>query len=344
MEKLNPRMVELARESRGMVLADLAKELKMSKFISWYLEQDYQNVSPEMLTSLTKALNYPESFFKQPGEILPIPLNYRKRNVVSAKVITEIDANVNIFRLNLEKLLTTIGYDGTNLPVLDIDKYQTPQECAKQLRKNWKVAKGPIPDLSALLEEHGIMLLSFGFGTDRVDGKCTIASNKHPLIVTNKTLLGDRQRFTLAYHLGYLVMHWRTSPVFSRDLSHEANLFAAEFLMPEKDIKEDLKETSFAKLGDLKRKWKASMISLLYRSEDIGLTTENQKRYIMQQFNQHGIKKREPPELDVPVEQYRLMRDVITKYKTRQKLNIKQTAEFFNLEQDDFLHRYNFNK
>jgi Zn-dependent peptidase ImmA (M78 family)/DNA-binding XRE family transcriptional regulator len=343
MEKLNPRMVTLARESRGMTHGDLADKLNISKPTAWYLEQDYQNVNPSTLEALSKALNYPTSFFYQEGEIIPLPLSYRKRNVVSAKLITIIDAIVNIYRLNLQKLLNAIQYNDTHIPVIDPSKYSTPQECAQLLRKSWKLPKGPVANLSALLEEHGVLLIANDFGTEQVDAKTTIAATKHPLIVTNRTLSGDRLRFTLAYHLGYLVMHWRTNPNFERNLSHEANLFAAEFLMPEKDIKDDLTEITFGRLGELKRKWKVSMISLLHRSEDIGLTTENQKRYILQQFNQHGIKRREPPELDVPVEQYKLVRDLITKYKTKQKLNVKQIAEFFNLEQNDFLERYNFN-
>ena len=180
------------------------------------------------------------------------------------------------------------------------------------------------------------------FATDRIDGRCAIAGGKHPVIVTNRSLLGDRQRFTLAYHLGYLVMHFHTSPAFDRDLSHEANLFAAEFLMPEEDIKKDLTELNFAKLPDLKKKWKASMISLVYRADDLGLLTPNQKRFLVQQFNEQNIRRREPTNLDVPVEQYKLIRDIITKYRTAQKLTVKQMAQFMNLEQEEFLTRFKF--
>ena len=64
-----------------------------------------------------------------------------------------------------------------------------------------------------------------------------LADSKFPVVFSNKRSLGDRQRFTLAYELGHLVMHLQTNPSFTRDISHEANEFAAEFLMPEKDIR-----------------------------------------------------------------------------------------------------------
>lgn len=343
MEKVNPRMVTLARESKGLTLGDLGDKMKFTAQMAWQLEQNYHNVNEDTLDALSKALNYPAGFFLQEGESIPLPLSYRKRSTVPAGMLAQIDAVVNIYRLNVEKLCSTIKYAEPDLPVLDVLKFGSPQECAKKLRKLWKIEKGPIDNLSSLMEEHKIMLLSFPFDTDGVDGKCTIAAGKYPLIVTRRNLLGDRQRFTLAYHLGYLVMHWKTSPEFSRDLSHEANLFAAEFLLPEKDIKPDLENLTFGTLGELKRKWKASMISILHRSEDLEAVTANQKRYILQLFNQAGIKKREPIELDIMIEQYKLVRDLITKYKTKQQWNLKKLADFFNLEPDDFLERFNFN-
>lgn len=342
MEKVNPRMVTLARESRGLSLTELGERLKFTPQAAWQLEQNYNNVNAEMLSKLSKVLQYPVSFFLQEGENIPLPLSYRRRTIVPTWVLAQIDAIVNIYRLNIERLIKATGVQEPAIPILDSVKLGSPEECAKKLRKLWKVSNGPILNLADLMEENGVMLLSYDFETEHIDGKATIASGKFPLIVTNRKLLGDRQRFTLAYHLGYLVMHWQTSPDFSRDLSHEANLFAAEFLMPEKDIKSDLANINLGELGNLKRKWKSSMISLLYRSEDLGLTTANQKRYIMQQFNQQRIKKREPIELDVPIEQYKLVRDLITKYKTKQRLNVTELANFFHLNDEDFLKRYNF--
>ena len=42
------------------------------------------------------------------------------------------------------------------------------------------------------------------------------------------------------------------------------------------------------------------MIALLYRADDLGFVTANQKRYLLQQFNKLKIRRREPQELDVP--------------------------------------------
>jgi Zn-dependent peptidase ImmA (M78 family)/DNA-binding XRE family transcriptional regulator len=341
LEKVNPNMITIARESRGMVHLDIAEQLNVSKPTAWRWENDEFGISEDIVSKLSTTLKYPKSFFYQKGEVLPLSLSYRKRNIVAAKLMSQIEANINVSRLNIEQLLKAMQYKDIKLPVLDVNKYGSPQECAKQLRKLWKVEKGTINNLSELLEAHNILLLNFDFNTERVDGRCTMALDKFPIIVTNKTLLGDRQRFTLAYELGHLVMHLYTAPAHDRDLSHEANLFAAELLMPEKDIDKDLDDLSLPKLGELKRKWKVSMQSLLYRASDLELFSDNHKRYLLQQFNQQNIRRREPKELDIPTENYKLVRDLMTQYRTKQKISIAKMALFLHLEQDDFMQRYN---
>lgn len=339
--KINPHMITIAREARGMVHVELADKLDVSKPTAWRWENEEFAISKEIIEKLSRTLNFPESFFYQKGEALPLSLSYRKRNKVASKIISQIEANINIARLNMEHLLSAHKFESTKLPVLDVNKYGTPQDCAKQLRKLWKIDRGTIKNLSEVLEAHKILLLSLNFNTERVDGRCTMVQDKFPLIVTNKNLLGDRQRFTLAYELGHLVMHLYTSPAYDRDVSHEANLFAAELLMPERDIKNDLKELSLPKLGELKKKWKVSMQSLVYRASDLELLTDNQKRYLLQQFNNQNIRRREPKELDVPIEPYRLVRDLLTNYRTKQKLSVAKMASFLHLEQEDFMGRYN---
>jgi len=112
--------------------------------------------------------------------------------------------------------------------------------------------------------------------------------------------------------------------------------------MPEKDIEQDFKETiNLDLLAKLKKKWKVSMQALLYRANDLNLLSDNQKRYIIGQFNALKIRRREPVELDIPVERGNVIRDMITRYRTQQKMSLKEIADFFYLEQEEFLSRYN---
>jgi Zn-dependent peptidase ImmA (M78 family)/DNA-binding XRE family transcriptional regulator len=339
--KLNPKMLTVARESRGLTQIELAEKLNLSPSNISRMEQDFIETTPVNFNAIVEALNYPEEFFYQDGETLPPALALRKRNIVAQKIMVPIEAQVNIYRLNVEKLIKAISYPEIGLPVLDIEKLGSPAEAARKLRKIWKIEKGVIPNLTQVLEDNGLFVINFDFNTDRVDGMSILANGKFPILFSNKRNLGDRQRFTLAYELGHLVMHLQTNPSFTRDISHEANEFAAEFLMPEKDIKGDFKDgVNLNVLADLKRKWKLSMQALLYRANDIGVITDNQKRYLINQFNSMNIRRREPAELDIPRENPMKLRDMITNYKNKQKLNVKQLALFFNSNEDEFLSKY----
>lgn len=340
--QINPKMVVLARESRGMSQKDLADQLNTSPGFICKIETDNKSMPEPTLERMSKLLKYPREFFYQEGEAyLPMSLNYRKRDHVSAKVLMPLEAHLNIYRLNIETIAQKIKLPALNIPDLDLKKIGSEELVAKQLRKTWKIPKGPIPKLTEVLEANGIIVISCDFGTERVDSRTILTKEKHPIIVVNKLHLADRQRFSLAYELGHLVMHSHTLPSHDRDISHEANLFAAGLLLPENELKKDFeKGVTIPLLGELKRKWKVSMISLLYRAADLGFLTDNQKKYMLSQFNQMKIRRREPIELDFPREKPLLLRDLILKYKNAHKFTSKELAGSLHLEVEEFMAKY----
>src|ERR1035437_2297822 len=340
--QINTKMVVLARESRGISQKELAEKLNTSPGFICKVETDNKSLPEETLGRMSKLLKYPIDFFYQEGEaFLPMSLNYRKRDHVSSKVIVPLEAQLNLYRLNIEMLAEKLKFPISNIPVLDLKKLGSEEQVAKQLRKTWKMPKGPVENLADLLEENGIIVISFDFGTERVDSRTILTKDKQPIIVVNKTHLADRQRFSLAYELGHLVMHTQTLPSHDRDISHEANMFAAGFLLPENEVKKDFeKGIPIALLGEMKRKWKVSMQSLLFRAADLGFLTDNQKKYMLAQFNTLQIRRREPIELDFPKEKPHLLRDLITKYKNAHKFSTKELATSLHLEVEDFMIKY----
>lgn len=82
------------------------------------------------------------------------------------------------------------------------------------------------------------------------------------------------------------------------------------------------------------------MIALLYRADHLGLITPNQKRYLIQQFNQLKLKRREPMELDIPKEQPKLIKRWIAEYRTKTKLGTVEMASLFLLNIDEFMELY----
>lgn len=339
---INPNMIVLARESRGMTQQELAAEIGMAPTNLSKIERGDINVSPDMVGAIADATRYPETFFAQKGTIVPENLSYRKRETVAQKIITPIAAKVNLVRIQVQTAISLLNIPPANLPTLEVTEEQGPAAIATQVRKRWGLKDGVIDNVTSVVEEKGIVVTGFDFGTERVDSRSVLTEDKYPIIVLNSLLLGDKQRFSLAYQLGQLVMHTGSVLTADRDIAHEANLFAAEFLMPEKAICKDFDTgISLPLLGELKPKWGVSMISLLYRANDLGYLTPNQKRYMLQQFNQLGIRRREPLELDVPVERPQLMRSWIARLKKERKLNVQEAAALFSLNVDEFIELYN---
>ena len=284
---INPNMIVLARESRGWNQVELAEKIAMSATNLSKIERNDIGIQKEVLDAIADKTSFPIQFFYQPGTILPENLSFRKRETVAQKLITPINAQVNIIRRHIQFLTMALNKQTLSFPSFAVTEKQTPDKIANKLRQLWNIESVVIGNLTRIIEDHSIVVNTFDFGTERVDSRSILTDDKLPIIFFNKKLLGDRQRFTLAYELGQLIMHTFNSVSPERDISHEANQFAAEFLMPARHIKEDFKNgITIPILGELKRKWKVSMIALLYRADDLGLVTPNQKRYLIQQFNQ----------------------------------------------------------
>jgi Zn-dependent peptidase ImmA (M78 family)/transcriptional regulator with XRE-family HTH domain len=334
---VNTEMIILARESRGITQQELADRIGIHKANASRLEAGGTIINEETVSIIASITQYPVSFFYQTGKVMPVNLAYRRRQNVPIKLITPIEAKINIIRRHVQLLAVELNKAVPALPQYECNEKNTAADIAIALRKKWNVYPGVIENLTRLIEKQGIIVAGFNFGTERVDSRSILTDNKYPLIVLNKSMLADRQRFSLAYELGHLVMHTFSPVAHNRDIAHEANAFAAEFLMPAKEIKKDFNQPiTLSLLGELKRKWKASMISLLYRADDLGFLTPNQNRYLVQQFNQLKIRRREPPELDAPVEDPQLLKQWLATYANKNKLNSKQTAASLYLEIDDF--------
>ncbi len=338
---VNPNMITLAREARNLTQLELGVRINLHKGNVSRLESGDARVSDQILSALSEALSYPPQFFQQSGSIMPTNLAYRMRQKVPQRLITPIEARINIQKRHIQFLTRALEKSLPKLPLYQAGEKNNPVRIAQLVRKQWKIDEPVINDLTRIMEANGIAINHFDFGTERVDSRTMLTDDKYPIIFLNKSLLGDRQRFSLAFELGHLIMHTYSIAASDTDINHEANQFAAELLMPAKEIKKDFdRDITLPVLAELKRKWKVSMIALLYRADDLGYFTANQKRYLLQQFNQLKIRRREPQELDVPIEQPQLIRNWITEYKKKNKLGVSEMAALLSLYVDEYLDLY----
>lgn len=278
-ETINAAMIVLAREARALNQSELAERIRISATNLSKIERGEVGLSKSLLESIAEATAFPPHFFQQPGGIMPHALSYRKRETVAQKLITPINAQANVLCRHVQFLTRALQTGDASLPVYALAEGEPPAKAVAYLHTIWRLAGGPIENMTDLLERHGIAVMAFPFETPRVDSRSLLTEDRYPMVCLNRAMSGDRARFSLAYELGQLVMHAFTDVDAGRDLGHEANLFAAELLMPAESIREDFKNgVGMALLAQLKRKWKTSMISLLFRADDLGFLTPNQKR------------------------------------------------------------------
>lgn len=334
-------MIVLAREARQLNQHELAGRIHMSPTNLSKIERGDVGVSEELLEAIAECTGYPKHFFRQPGQVVPSHLCYRQRQHVAQRVLLPIHARANIIRQHVQFLTRSLHVQAPTLPSFQLTEDASPASLAEKLRRHWDLAPGPLPNMCRILESKGIAVMTFDFGTSHVDSRSLITDEGHPLICLNKELPADRQRFSLAYELGQLVMHTGATISPDRDIAHEANAFASAFLMPEEDIRADFEEgISISLLGELKKKWKVSMIALLYRADHLGMITPNQKRYLVQQFNKLQIRKREPIELDITPEEPQLLKHWIATYRSKTGLGVMDISALLCLNVDEFMELY----
>ncbi len=324
-----------------MTQQELASKLRVHKANISRLENGGSVVSEAVLHAIAEATGYPRQFFFKTGSPVPVHLSYRKRQNVPAKLITPIEAHINIIRQHVQELTSVLGKVKPKIPAIEIGAEITPSHAAAMVRQLWGIRNPVVDSMTKVLERQGILVSAFDFETERVDSRSIFTEDGYPVVFFNSRLLGDRLRYSLAFELAQLVLHTNTSVSPERDIGREANEFAAEFLMPSEAIGKDFQHgISLPLLGELKRKWKVSMIALLYRADDLGFLTSNQRRYLLQQFNERKIRRREPLELDIDIEYPTLLKAYLEEYRSMLNLTDPEFIQHLAIPVSDFMKYY----
>lgn len=292
--RINPEMVVLAREFRGLKQKDLAERINIKQPQIAKLEAGLiGDAADSLLPALARELEFPEEFFTQ-SEVLvgfgSSSLYYRKRNKLSATDRRRIHSLVNLIRINLKTMLTAVELAPTRkLPRMPLeDNAKSPAAVARAIRSFWRLPDGPIKNVTALLEGAGIVIVPSDFGTRDMDGTGLWLNDMPPMIFINQDLPGDRWRHTLCHELAHFVMH----EVPYEAMEDEADQFAGELLMPEIEARAEFSRLGairFSSLVNLKPYWKVSISSLIIRARELGLLSEYaEKRLWMERGNAGG--------------------------------------------------------
>ncbi len=304
-ESFNPEMLVLARRSRGLTQTQLASSAAVSPASISRYEMGALTMGPDILNRISAALDYPPNYFCRRPTLIGArggAIFHRKQQSLPPRKLYRAHALAETRRLEITRLLESLDITSSFLPEYPVELYDDdPEKIARSVRVATNVPPGPIFNVVETLERNGCVVVKHDFESRQIDGFSQRPPYPPCFIHINSELPPDRSRWTLAHELAHMVMHF--DPMASRSLvEDQANLFAAEFLAPAREIGPQLDGLTFQKLGGLKREWRISMQALIYRAYQLGTIGERQRRSMFIQLSQAGYRTREPETLDPPVE------------------------------------------
>lgn len=330
--KFNPEMLILARESWGLNQTDLAALISVNQGTISRVEGGLLLPSDDLLRTLVEKLEFPEHFFFQTDKVYGFNSTvffHRKRQSLPDRVLRRLHAQMNLSRMRVDILTRSVQPEMSfKFLRMNPEDYESGVSAvARLVRSTWQLPSGPIRDLTKAIEEAGGIVIEFDFKTQQADAISEWIEDKKDsrplfLVNANSSIPWDRRRMTLAHELGHIILHRFPHP----KMEDEANEFAAEFLMPRREIKPSLYNLTMAKLAELKRIWKVSMQALIERAYQLKTITDYQRRLFYMNLNRRGSRLHEPLENEYPPERPNLFTELLRAHLQSLGYSIRELA------------------
>ena len=320
--KFNPSRLSEARTYSKMTGEELANAIGVKKQAISQFENGKATPEYETVERISSVLKFPVNYFYekdapslQGNTYFRAPFSSNKRDLNSQKVKTRYVAHV------YGTLARYVDFLPYNVPVFE-NTSDIPA-IAKKLRNYWGLGQEPISDMVSLMERNGIIMSEFATDSKQIDAftqydeigfqnyYCVVLGTEKPSFV--------RRQFSCAHELGHIVLHEKyedKSGINREDFrkqESDANMFAAEFLMPRDAFLSDL-QVSANRLNryiELKRKWKVSISAMVMRAHDLEAITDNQYQYLMRQIAKNGWRTSEPLDDYLPLRHPKALKQAV---------------------------------
>ena len=320
-----PSRITEAREARAMSMEDLAEDIGVTRQSVSKYERGIVSPSPEMLQAISFSLGFPPEFFYKAEKNTSAgssPLFFRSKSGITKKVKTACKYQIKWADEIKKQLEVYVDFVELNLPTIDRNyedlDFEDIEELALEIRKIWGIRDDPIGDLIGLLENKGIIVTQFAdsdFCSFKGIDAFSCWKDGTPYILYHSTQKSAvRIRFSILHELGHLIMH---SSILEEDsvkkeiIDFVADRFAAAFLLPATSFPEDIRNTSLISLETVKRKWGASLSTIIKRCETLELLTENQINYLKRQMTTKKYWRKEPLDDILTIASPEMIRDAI---------------------------------
>jgi Zn-dependent peptidase ImmA (M78 family)/transcriptional regulator with XRE-family HTH domain len=333
----NSDMLLIARCARGLSQEEAAARARgLSQPTYSRIEAGLRTPTPQEVEAIALALEFKKNFFFHPFRRRPMPvLFHRKRQKLANRDWERIFARAEIRRICVALMMRSVRLTQKlpSPPLLEPSEAGgSAAAVATSIRQLWLLPRGPVPDVTRLLESAGVVIVPFDFGTELIDGFSErVQDDLPPLIFVNTRQPKDRMRFTLLHELGHIVMH----RIPKTEMEEEANEFAAEFLLPQDDIRSDLYNTSLDHLLLLKSKWMASVASLVMCAKRLGLLTSTEYEARFRELSRRGWRTREPFPLPDGLEAPRIVSQLVGAHSGHLHFSSEEFSSLFGVGTSD---------
>jgi Zn-dependent peptidase ImmA (M78 family)/transcriptional regulator with XRE-family HTH domain len=338
--QFNRAMLSLARASRGFTQSELAKAANVTQALISKLESGLTvDPSDETVDAIAKALRFPVEFFFSDERAHGMPqFHYRKRAKLGRKALDTIEAKINIRRIHAARLFKSYELHAERFPAIDLENVGwSPQQAAQHIRGLWMIPRGPLDNLTTVVEDNGAVVIQIDFGTSLLDAMSFRIPGLPPLIFMNKDMPGERYRFTLAHELAHLLLH--NQPESDENMETQADEFAGELLMPAKEIRPYLTSPSLGSLARVKPYWKVSIKALCMQCIKLKMITPNQYTGLMVNYSKARYGRFGEP-FPIPVETPSALGSAVAYHMKTLNYTPQEMASLLMIETNEFQEMY----
>ncbi|MBT2496212.1 ImmA/IrrE family metallo-endopeptidase [Microbacterium sp. ISL-59] len=269
-----PRSVmQAARVMHGWTQTDLGKAAGLSQWTVSQIESREQPPEPAVVDAIAAALAIPRELMAQPDpsprilHAFKASLPRTARNLFLASV-TMAHAHVSLLaRTTLTGVLR------------DPDGYTHPHDFAERLRRRWLLPAGPINKLLPELEAHGIICIYRDLTAITSNAVLSSSEGGQYLMFLDSSASKTDLAWAIAHELGHLTFVDELSEEPERD----ADMFAAGFLMPGRDVRDDDTLRPDLDLASAADRWGVRPRVLAQRLRDLKTITDLQFRDLVRQ-------------------------------------------------------------
>jgi Zn-dependent peptidase ImmA (M78 family)/DNA-binding XRE family transcriptional regulator len=297
-----PERIREAREARGLTADGFAELLDVTKQAVAQYESGLITPSGDVMGRIIAVTRQPPSFFVTPrarsaNGISPfwrglkrMELHHRKRIARRLEWASDIAEYIGQFIRLPDVSLPTIEFDPAS------DSLEKIEDIAESVRDSWGLGRGPIGDIAAAMETHGIVLVQESVACPDMDAVSCWQGGRPYVLFSTEVESGPRNTFNLAHELGHVALHSAVEVTSEnlKSIEKQANRFASAFLLPRERFSREILGTSIGHFKFLKESWGVSISAMAYRCKDLEIFNENQLGYVMKQMNILKIKVKEP--------------------------------------------------